>query len=95
MQIHAQAWLGRPSIGRDMPAWTHGSRRSADFEPLWSEHQLEPDDEVVVHIFGNSVGVRADMNDLDITAGRDRLELLIAADDYSVWDKSGIELRHL
>jgi hypothetical protein len=35
------------------------------------------------------------MNDVDITAGRDRLELLIAADDYSVWDKSGIELRHL
>lgn len=69
--------------------------RTLVFEPLGSEHQLEPDDEVLVHIFGDSVGVRPDMNDLDITAGRDRLELLIAADDYTVWDKSGTELPHL
>jgi len=74
--------------GEDVP-------RTLVFEPIGSEHQLGPGDEVLVHIFGEPVGVRPDMHDLYITAGRDRLELLITSSDYAVWDKSGAELPHL
>jgi hypothetical protein len=62
------------------------------FEPVGSEYELTAGDEVLVHVYGRSMGLEHNDADIEVARSEGRITLWITSADYQAWNKAGVEL---